>query len=218
MITLVLADDHPVVRAGLRALLSAEADFSLVGEAAEGRQALALVERCKPRVLVVDLMMPGLSGLEVTRQVSRKWRETAVVVLSMHASVAYVAEALRNGACAYVLKSSSSADLVAGIRSAAEGCRFLSPPLSLEKVEEYLEEVQEQPGDRYQTLTLREREVLPLAAEGKSSAEIGQALGISPRTAEIHRANLMHKLGLVNQTELVRFALERSLLPVDEDV
>ena len=216
MITLVLADDHPVVRAGLRALLSAEADFSLLGEAAEGRQALALVERYRPRVLVVDLMMPGLSGLEVTRQVSRKWPETAVVVLSMHASVAYVAEGLRCGACAYVLKSSSSADLVAGIRSAAKGQRFLSPPLSLEAVEEYLEEVQERPGDRYQSLTLREREVLPLAAQGKSSAEIGQVLGISPRTAEIHRANLMHKLALANQTELVRFALERSILPREE--
>lgn len=135
MTTIVLADDHPVVRHGLKALLEAERDFSVIGEAADGPAAADLVERLTPQVLVVDLMMPGLSGLEVTRRVAQRRRGTRVIVLSMYAGEAFVLEALRNGAAGYVLKDSSTADLVRAVRAVAAGQRYLSPPLSDRAIE-----------------------------------------------------------------------------------
>jgi DNA-binding NarL/FixJ family response regulator len=210
-LTIVLADDHEVVRKGLRALLEAQPGFSVVGEAADGLKVVDLVERLRPRVLVADLMMPGLGGLEVTRQVVKRCPETRVVVLSMHANESYVLEALRNGALGYVLKDASAEELVRAIREAAAGRRYLSPPLSDRAVESYARRVAEGGQDPYGALTAREREVLHLAAAGRGNKEIAKELGISPRTAETHRANLLRKLGLKGQTELVRFAIERGI-------
>jgi DNA-binding NarL/FixJ family response regulator len=214
-ITIVLADDHHVVRQGLRALLQAEPDFSIVGEAADGREALTLIEGLKPKVLIVDVMMPGLNGLEVTRQVHQLSAKTRVVVLSMYANEAYVMEALRNGASAYVLKESKAWDLLHAVREVAAGRHYLSPPLSQRAVEHYVQRAKETSLDLYDTLTTREKEVLQLVAEGHTNAEIAAKLFISPRTAETHRAHLMSKLSLHSQTDLIRYALKRGILPME---
>jgi two-component system response regulator NreC len=211
--TVVLADDHPVVRQGLHALLETQSDFIVVGEAADGLEAVRLVERLKPNVLVLDLMMPGLNGLEVTRQVCQRTPQTCVVIVSMYSNEAYVLEALRNGATGYVLKDTETSELVQAVREVAAGRRYLSSPLSERAIEAYVKKAHAAPLDLYETLTTREREVLHLSAEGCTNGEIGTRLGISPRTAETHRANLLRKLGLHSQTELVRYALQRGILP-----
>ena len=214
--TIVLADDHHVVRQGLRALLEAEPGFSVVAEAADGLAAADLAERLQPNVLVLDLMMPCLSGLEVARQVRRLSPQTRVVVLSMHANEAYVLEALRNGVAGYVLKESTAADLVQAVREAVAGRRYLSPPLSERAIEVYVQRAQATIPDIYETLTSREREVLHLVAEGYSNADIAARLSITRRTAETHRARVMRKLGLRNQAELIRYALRRGILPMED--
>lgn len=212
-IRIVLADDHHVVREGLRALLETEPDFSIVGEAADGLATVDLVERLKPDVLVTDLMMPALSGLEVARQVALRSPTTRVVILSMYANEPYVLEALRNGAAGYVLKDSTGADLVQAVRQVLTGDRYLSPPLSARAIEAYVQEAEASSLDIYETLTTREREILHLAAQGCSNAEVATRLSISPRTAETHRANMMRKLGLRTQADLIRYALRRGILP-----
>ena len=213
--TIVLADDHPVVRQGLRAVLEAEKDFRLIGETGDGLEAVRLIERLQPDVLMLDLMMPGLGGLEVTRQVSQRSPRTRVVILSMHADEAYVLEALKNGATGYVLKESSADDLVRAIREVAAGRRYLSPPLSERAIETYVQRARDGSLDGYESLTPREREVLHLAAEGHHNPEIAARLFISSRTVEVHRANLLRKLGLRTQTDLVRYALKRGILPLE---
>ena len=213
--TIVLADDHQVVRHGLRSLLEAEPDFSVVGETGDGLEAAQLVERLQPDVLVLDLMMPGLNGLEVTRQVSQRSPRTRVVILSMHASEAHVLEALRSGAAAYVLKESTSAELVRAVREAVAGRRYLSSPLSERAIEAYMKKAESAALDPYEMLTAREREVLHLVVQGHTSAEIADRLFISRRTVETHRANLMRKLGLRTHTDLIRYALQRGILPME---
>ena len=215
MIKIILVEDHQVVRQGLRALLDAEPDFSVVAEASSGIGVADLVERTSPDVLIVDLMMPGLNGLEVTRQVCQRSPDTHVIVLSMHANEAYVLQALSNGAVGYVLKDSSAEDLKQAIRAVIAGRHYLSPPLSERAIEIYLQKSQAATLDPFDDLTAREREVMQLAAEGYSNPDIATALSISPRTAEVHRRNLMQKLGLRNQTELIRFAIKHGLLSVD---
>ncbi len=213
--TILLVDDHHVVRQGLRALLEAEPDLSVVGEAADGLEVANLVERLQPNVLVLDLVMPSLNGLEVTRHVRQHFAETRVVILSMYANEAYVLQALRNGADGYVLKDATATELVHAVREAAAGRRYLSPPLSERAIEAYVEKTQTGTLDLYERLTTREREVLQLAAEGHSNPQVAARLTISPRTAETHRANLMRKLGLETQTDLVRYAVRQGLLPAD---
>jgi two-component system response regulator NreC len=215
MTTIVLADDHHVVRQGLRALLEGQPDFQLVGEAGDGLEAVQLTERLKPDVLIIDLMMPSLNGLEATRQIGQRSPHTRVVILSMHANEAYVLEALRNGAAGYVLKDSSAADLVQAVREVVAGRRYLSAPLSERAIATYIQKASDVALDPYEMLTNREREVLHLAAEGRTNAEIADQLSISPRTAETHRANLMHKLGLRTHTDLIRYALRRGILPME---
>jgi len=214
--TIMLADDHQIVRQGLRILIEAEKDFSVVGEAADGVETLRLVERLKPNVLVLDLAMKGLNGLEVARQLNRHCSKTRIVVLSMHANEAYVQEAFRNGAAAYVLKDSTVTDLVKAIREALAGRRYLSAPFSCSAIEAYAQKSKNRPLSRYDTLTSREREVFQLAAEGNTSAKIARRLFISPRTVEIHRASMMRKLGFRTQTELVRYAINQGILPRDD--
>jgi two-component system response regulator NreC len=213
---IVLADDHPVVRRGMRTLLESEADFSVVGEAGDGLETVRMVARLQPDVLVLDLMMPGLSGLEILRIIPQRSPKTRVVVLSMHSNNAFIAEALKNGATAYVLKGSSEEDLVRAVREAAAGRRFLSPPVTEIAIDAYIEQARAGPFDPHETLTPREREVLQLAAEGKTNPEIAAVLHISQRTVENHRARLMRKLGLQNQSELVRHALRHGLVSLDE--
>ena len=216
MTTIVLADDHHVVREGLRALLEAELDFSIIGEVGDGLEVAGLVEQMQPDVLLLDIMMPGLNGLEVTRQVRRRSPETVVLILSMYANEAYVLEALRNGASGYVLKGATSGDLVHAVREVVGGRRYLSPPLSERAIEAYVQKAQFAPPDPYETLTNREREILHLVAAGSSNADIASRLSISPRTAETHRVNMMRKLGLHSQAELIRYALKRGILPMQD--
>ena len=212
MITVALAEDHHLVRHGFKLVLAAESDMKLVGEAADGLAAVELVEKQKPNVLLLDLMIPRLHGLEVIRRVHKEHPETRVIVLSMHADEPYVMEALRNGASGYVLKDCTGGDLVQAVRAVAAGRRYLSPMLAERAITGYVERPGESDLDVYETLTNRERLVLQLAAEGKTSAEIATALFISPRTAETHRANLMRKLSLRSQTDLVRFAIRRGII------
>jgi two-component system, NarL family, response regulator NreC len=216
MTKILLADDHHIVRQGLRALLQSEPHFQLAGEAGDGLEAVRLAEKLKPDVLITDMMMPGLNGLEVTRQVTKSLPRTKVIILSMYTNDAYVFEALKNGASGYVLKDSQASDLIQAVREVIAGRRYLSPPLSERALELYMRRVETVPDDPYELLTDREREVLQLVAEGCTSAEIAHRLFISPRTAEGHRANLMRKLGLQNHTDLVRFALKRGILPLDQ--
>ncbi len=211
-IRIVLADDHTILRQGLKSLLAEEPDFQILGEAGNGLEALKQVERLKPDVLVVDVMMPELNGLEVTRQARERCPGLRVVVLSMHAREAYVMEAIRNGASAYVLKDSQAHDLVQAIRDVMEGRRFLSAPLTARLMDDYFEKAQ-QVADPFETLTAREREVFQLVAEGLTSGDIAGRLNVSARTVDVYRANIMHKLHLKSQTDLIRLALKRGILP-----
>ena len=213
-IRIVLADDHELLRQGVRALLRAEADFQVVGEAGDGLTALDMVDRLKPDVLVADLTMPDLGGLELTHQAVRRSPRTRVVILTMHSAEPFVLEALEQGASAYVLKDAGVSELVRAIREAASGRRYLSPPLSDRAVAAYTPRASaaKSRDDPYERLTLRERQVLHLAAEGLRNPAIAERLGISVRTAETHRARVLAKLDLRNQTELVHWALRRGLV------
>jgi two-component system response regulator NreC len=216
MTTIILADDHRIVRQGLRALLETEPDFRLVGETGDGLEAVQLAQRLQPDVVVLDLMMPSINGLEATRQISDSCPQTHIIILSMHADESYVLESLRNGAAGYVLKDSSADDLVRAVREVVAGRRYLSAPLSERAIEVYMQKAQETTVDPYERLTNREREVLHLAAEGHSSTEIAERLSISSRTVETHRANMMRKLDLHSQTDLIRYALKRGIIPMEE--
>jgi DNA-binding NarL/FixJ family response regulator len=218
MTTIVLADDHPIVRQGMRGLLESEPGFVVVGEAGDGREAMELVERLQPDVAILDLMMPELNGLEVARRTLRLSPRTRVVILSMYSDEPHVLEALRAGAMAYVLKGTSTETLIYALREAMAGRRYLSPPLSDRAVEVYLAQIgtAERPTDRYALLTAREREVLELVARGASYAEIADKLTISPRTAETHRTNLMRKLDLKTTADITLYAVQRGLIDPEQ--
>jgi len=215
VITVVLADDHPIVRQGLRHLLESDPEFRVVGEAGDGIKALQLVETLKPNVLVVDMMMPGLNGLEVLRQIKKLSPTTHAIVLSMQSANAYVVEALNLGAEGYVLKETGPGELANAIHTVTQGNRYISENL-IERLESTRQRADEAPLDTYQSLTAREREILQMTAEGKSSTEIGEELVISPRTVEVHRSNLMKKLALHNMTDLIKYAIRRGILPMDD--
>jgi two-component system response regulator NreC len=213
MIKIILADDHQVVRKGLKALLSSEPDFNIVGEAGDGLETVQLVEQVLPDILVLDLMMSGINGLEVTRQLSKKGVKTGIVILSMHNNEAYVLEALRSGAKAYILKDSPPEELTRAIREVSSGRRYLSSPLTERAIEAYTQKTEVKSIDPYEELTTREREILQLAAQGCTNSEIASRLYISPRTVETHRTNLMRKLGLHNHTQLIQFAIQHGIIP-----
>ena len=216
MTTIVVADDHDVVRRGLQTLLGAEADFLVVGEARDGLEAVDVVEHLRPDVLVLDVVMPGLNGLEVIRRAVGDSPKTRVVILSMYDNEAYVIEALRAGAQGYVLKKSPSEELVRAIREAIAGRHYLGTPLSQDAIDAYMKKAEGTVADLYGMLTNREREVLQLAAEGCTSAEIAARLFISPRTAEAHRASVMRKLGLRSRADLIRYAMRQGILPLED--
>lgn len=212
MTTIVVAEDHPIVRQGLKSMLSAEQGFRLVGEAGDGMAAVELVREHKPNVLVLDLMIPRLHGLEVVRRVSKENPATRILVLSMNSEEPYVVEALRGGALGYVLKDCATSNLVEAIRAVAAGKRYLSPSLAERAIDALFQDRGKPGWDPYDTLTERERLVLQLAAEGSGNPEVARKLFISPRTAESHRANLMRKLGLHSQTDLVRYAIRKNII------
>lgn len=208
-VTIVLADDHPIFHEGLRVLLEAEPDFTVIGKANDGVETIRLIEKLQPAVLLVDLAMPNVNGLEVTRQVKKRFPQVQIIILSMHANEAYVVEALNSGASGYILKESSFNEVIKAIREVISGRHFLSSSFSQQTIDTYLERAKTGPLESYETLTAREREILQMTAESQSSAEVGRRLFISPRTVEIHRQNAMRKLGLRNQGELIRYALKK---------
>ena len=214
-VTLLLVDDHPLIRQGLRHLLEGEPEFKVIGEAGDGLEALLLVERLKPNILVVDMMMPGLNGLEVLRQMKHISPDTRAIVLSMQSADAYVLEALKNGAAGYVLKETGPSELVNAVREVTHGNQYLSIKIS-ERLQVSGRKNIDTPSDAYETLTTREREILQMTVEGLTSQEVGDKLTISPRTVEVHRSNLMNKLGLRNQTDLIRFAIKRGIISMDD--
>lgn len=204
---ILLAEDHQVVREGLRALLLREPDFDIVGEAADGLEAVKLAQDLRPDILILDLMMPAINGVEVTRRVLAANAHIRVIILSMHADKAYILQALHSGASGYVLKDSSGDDLVQAARTVMSGDHYLSPSLSDVPYEIMASEVETGQLDPTATLTPREREVFHMVAEGLTSAQIARQLSISSRTVETHRARVLQKLGLSNVAELVRFAV-----------
>ncbi|KPV52969.1 hypothetical protein SE17_12330 [Kouleothrix aurantiaca] len=213
-ISIVLVDDHAVLRHGLRSLLDREAGCAVVGEASGGPAALDLAARLHPDVIVIDLMMPGMSGLEVMRQLRERAPRTRIVVLSMHADAVYVREALRAGAVGYVLKEAPSAELVEAVREAALGRRYLSHALE-EHLQSDVEPIGVSVDDPYDLLSESERTVLKLAAQGHTAAEIARQLSLSTRTVETYRTNLLHKLDLKNTAELVRYAIKRGIISIE---
>ncbi len=210
---ILLVDDHSVVRAGVRSILQAQADFTLVGEAEDGLDAVRKTVELKPDVLVLDLVLRGVQGLEVLRQVREQAQRTRVVVLSMHQDLAYVVEAQRGGALAYVLKAGPGDEIVKAVRAAMQGLSYVSPPLNQADIDTVARQMEGGKLDLYETLTTREREVCQLAAQGYTNDEIGGQLDISRRTVESHRFRMMHKVGLKNQAELVQFAIGRGVIP-----
>lgn len=214
-VTVLLVDDHPMIRQGLRNLLGDVPDFQVIGEAGDGLEAIHKIELTKPDVMVIDMMMPNLNGLEVLMQIKKLSPATRTIVFSMQSAEPYVVEALRAGAAGYILKDAGPGELVDAIHSVLQGNRYLSEGLS-KRLEAVVPRVEDAPLDLYQTLTTREREILQMAAEGSSSSEIGDKLSISPRTVEIHRSRFLKKLGLRNQAELVRYAIKRGILAMDE--
>ena len=214
MIRIALADDHAVVRQGLRALLEEEPDFEVVGEAEDRETAIKLVKHKHPAVLVLDLMMKGsLDGLEVIYHLSNHSPETSIVILSMYDNERYVIESLRAGAKSYVLKGSTAEELKRAIREVFAGHRYLGLPISQRAITEFVQKSEARASDLYDTLTNREHEVLYLVAQGYTNTEIAAELFVSPRTVEVHRANVMRKLRLRNHAQLVQYALQRKLLP-----
>ncbi len=213
-VTLLLADDHPIVRQGLRHLLERESEFHIVGEAGDGVEALQLVDLLKPDILVLDVMMPNLNGLEVLRQTRKISPSTQTIILTMQSANAYMIEALKIGAAGYLLKETGPSELVDALHEVLKGNRFLSAKLA-QRFQDGELKIGDIPSDAYRTLTAREREIFQLTVEGMTSGEIGDKLRISPRTVEEHRSNLTNKLGIKHQTDLIRFAIKHGLLPMD---
>lgn len=212
-IKIVIAEDHAIVREGIRMILDAEPDFDVVGEAKDGRQAVDLARALSPDVVVMDISMPEMTGIEATQQIRRLCPETHVLVLTMHEEESYVFQLLQMGASGYVLKRAAATDLVEAVRAASRGEAFLYPSVARSVVADYLDRVRTGEGrDRYDGLTDREREILVLLAEGLTNAQIADRLYISVKTVQTHRAHIMEKLDLHDRSLLVRYAVRKGLI------
>jgi two-component system response regulator NreC len=209
----LLADDHRLMRSGLRLVIEQNPAFAVVGEADDGRQALAMAETLKPNVIVMDIGMPSLNGIEAAGQVTAKHPEIAIVMLSMHSDEGYVLRALKAGARAYLLKDSAEEDLTRAIEAVRDGKSFFSPAVSKVLLQDYMRKLQRAGvEDTYDLLSAREREILQLVAEGKSSKEIAGMLNLSAYTIETHRSNIMQKLNLKGIPELILYAVRKGLI------
>jgi DNA-binding NarL/FixJ family response regulator len=210
----LLVEDHALVRQGIRALLDEEPDITVVGEAGHGREALKLVEELRPDVVLMDLSLPGMGGVELTQHIRKRFPSTRVLVLSMHDSEEYVSRALRVGAAGYVLKQSTSTELVLAVRAVAAGSTFLSPGVSQILIRDYVHRAESKERDdaALSILTPREREVLQLLARGLNNRQTAERLYISIKTVETHRGNMMRKLDVHDRAGLVRFAIDAGLI------
>jgi DNA-binding NarL/FixJ family response regulator len=212
-IRVLLADDHTLIRAGLRMVLTSQPDLHVIGEANDGREAVAMADKLKPDVVVMDIGMPSLNGIEACRQIHNALPKTEVVMLSMHSDEGYVLRALKAGARGYLLKDSAEADLANAIRAVVAGKSFFSPAVGKVLLEDYMRKLERTGAeDSFDLLSPREREVLQLVAEGKSSKEVANLLGLSIYTVETHRANVMQKLNLRNIPELILYAVRKGVI------
>ena len=215
-IRIVLVDDHAVLRAGLRALLNHEPDMQVIGEAANGREAVEVAERLRPDVMVMDLSMPVMGGLDATRQITEKGLPTRVLVLTVHAEHQYLLPVLQAGGAGYVLKQAADTELIQAIRTVHRGEAFLYPTAASMLLQDYRRRVSAN-EDQYDGLSEREREVLKYTAEGFSSQEIADRLIISAKTVDTYRQRIMDKLNIHHRSELIRYALRKGLLTAPTD-
>lgn len=212
-VKVLIADDHAIVREGVRMILDKEQDIDVVGEAGHGEQALEMAAKLRPHVVVMDISMPGMGGIEATQRLRAQYPHIHVLVLTMHEDESYVFQLLRAGASGYVLKRAAAQDLVQAVRAAAKGEAFLYPSVARKVVEDYLRRVESgEEKDRYDGLTTREKEILTHIAQGLSNQHIAEKLYISIKTVQTHRAHILEKLGLHDRTELVRYAIRKGLI------
>jgi len=216
-ITVLLADDHAVVRDGLRSMMQAQDDIEVISDAANGHDAVGQAEQLRPDVAIVDIAMPGLNGIDVTRKILKVCPSTKVIILSMYSATEHILQALQAGALGYVLKESAGVEVISAIRAVHAGNRYLSKKILESVIDDYLYQSgrarAESPLAR---LSLREREILQLVVEGKSSAEIAQILSISPKTVDTHRSRLMKKLDISDLVGLIKFSIQHGLIPLEQ--
>ena len=213
LVTVLVADDHGVVRAGLKTLLERSSDIQVIGEACDGREAVKLAEELNPQVVVMDITMPHLNGIDATAQILRRNPQISVIILSMYSDEAFLLRSLNAGIRGYLLKDSAELDLERAVRAVAQGKCFFSPSIAQMLAEDYTRALQQKSlQDTYDLLTEREREILQMLAEGKSNKEVAAILNVSTYTVDTHRAHIMQKLGLHNTAELVLYAVRKKII------
>ncbi len=217
---IVIADDHAILRDGVKALLKMYSDLEVVGEAADGQEAIEKARELKPDVVLMDIAMPGLGGLEATLEIKKICPDTRILVLTQYDNKEYLMRFLKAGAAGYVIKKAVGEELVAAIRTVKSGERFLHPSMATQLIDEYLHptEATNEEGNHYEKLSDREKEVLKLVAEGSTSQQVADALGLSVKTVMVHRSNIMEKLGIHNRTELIKYAIRKGLIQVQTDL
>jgi two-component system response regulator NreC len=214
-IKVLVADDHTILRQGIKALLDNQAGIEVIGEAKDGREALELVERLLPDVILMDIAMPGLNGLEATRRIKKKFPGIKVLVLTMYTNEEYVFQILNAGANGYLVKETAFQDLISAIKAVYRDEAFMSPSISKKVINRYTQRVRKANDPTCDILTTREREILQLIAEGSSSKKIAEALFISPKTVETHRTHIMDKLNIHNRTDLIKYAIRTGIVDID---
>ena len=215
-IKVVVADDHTILRQGIKALLDNQEEIEVVGEAKDGREAIKAIEELSPDVILMDIAMPGLNGLEATRRIKKKFPKTKVVVLTMHTNEEYIFQILNAGADGYLVKETAFQDLISAISSVHRGEAFMSPSISKKVMTDYIQRAQGEERVGFDTLTTREREILQLVAEGNSNKKIAEVLFISPKTVETHRAHIMDKLNIHDRAGLIKYAIRKGMINLDK--
>ena len=215
-IKVVVADDHTILRQGIKALLDNQEEIEVVGEAKDGREAIKAIEELLPDVILMDIAMPGLNGLEATRRIKKKFPRTKVVVLTMHTNEEYIFQILNAGADGYLVKETAFQDLISAINSVHRGEAFMSPSISKKVMTDYIQRAQGEEKVGFDTLTTREREILQLVAEGNSNKKIAEVLFISPKTVETHRAHIMDKLNIHDRAGLIKYAIRKGMINLDK--
>jgi len=215
-IKVLVADDHTILRQGIKSLLANEEEIEVIGEAKNGREALTIIEETLPDVILMDIAMPGLNGLEATRRIKKRFPRMKVLVLTMYTNEEYIFQILNAGANGYLVKETAFQDLISAIKAVYKNEAFMSPSISKKVINSYIKRAQNDEQETCEILTTREREILQLIAEGNSSKKIAELLFISPKTVETHRTHIMDKLNIHNRTGLVKYAIRKGIVDVDK--